>query len=116
MMVIHMAGEELKKRLPDHVFKIEQERVKYLMAIQNLQRAEIEQERVKYLMAIQSLQRVLFILDLNRVYDLSPEERHLVCLPDVCGDRGSLRSGVWTMRGTTGLLRVSRFHGAELVQ
>jgi hypothetical protein len=33
MMVIHMAGEELKKRLPDHVSEIEQERVKYLVAI-----------------------------------------------------------------------------------
>jgi hypothetical protein len=30
MMVIHMAGEELKKRLSDNVSKIEQERVKYL--------------------------------------------------------------------------------------
>jgi hypothetical protein len=33
MMVIHMAGEELKKRLPDHVSEIEQERVKYLTLI-----------------------------------------------------------------------------------
>jgi hypothetical protein len=33
MMVIHMAGEELKKRLPDHVSEIEQERVKYLKLI-----------------------------------------------------------------------------------
>jgi hypothetical protein len=33
MMVIHMAGEELKKRLPDHVSEIEQERVKYLTHI-----------------------------------------------------------------------------------
>jgi hypothetical protein len=33
MMVIHMTGEELKKRLPDHVSEIEQERVKYLVAI-----------------------------------------------------------------------------------
>ena len=33
MMIIHMAGEELKKRLPDHVSEIEQERVKYLTLI-----------------------------------------------------------------------------------
>ena len=33
MMIIHMAGEELKKRLPDHVSAIEQERVKYLTLI-----------------------------------------------------------------------------------
>jgi hypothetical protein len=33
MMAIHMAGEDLKKRLPDHVSEIEQERVKYLMLI-----------------------------------------------------------------------------------
>jgi hypothetical protein len=33
MMVIHMAGEELKKQMPDHVFEIEQERVKYLTLI-----------------------------------------------------------------------------------
>jgi hypothetical protein len=49
MMVVHLMGEELKKRLPYHVSKI-------------------EQERVKYLMAIQSLQRVTFKWDLNRVY------------------------------------------------
>jgi hypothetical protein len=30
MLWIHMAGEELKKQMPDHVSKIEQERVKYL--------------------------------------------------------------------------------------
>ena len=30
MMFIHLMGEELKKRLPDHVSEIEQERVKYL--------------------------------------------------------------------------------------
>jgi hypothetical protein len=39
MMVIHMAGEELKKRLPDHVSAIEQERVKYLTLIHS-QRTE----------------------------------------------------------------------------
>jgi hypothetical protein len=33
VMAIHMAGEELKKRLPDHVSEIEQERVKYLTLI-----------------------------------------------------------------------------------
>jgi hypothetical protein len=33
MMIVHMAGEELKKRLPDHVSEIEQERVKYLTLI-----------------------------------------------------------------------------------
>jgi hypothetical protein len=33
MMAIHMTGEELKKRLPDHVSEIEQERVKYLTLI-----------------------------------------------------------------------------------
>jgi hypothetical protein len=30
MVWIHLAGEELKKRQPDHVSEIEQERVKYL--------------------------------------------------------------------------------------
>ena len=30
MLWIHMAGEELKKKMPDHVSEIEQERVKYL--------------------------------------------------------------------------------------
>jgi hypothetical protein len=30
MIFIHLMGEELKKRLPDHVSEIEQERVKYL--------------------------------------------------------------------------------------
>jgi hypothetical protein len=30
MISIHLMGEELKKRLPDHVSEIEQERVKYL--------------------------------------------------------------------------------------
>jgi hypothetical protein len=30
MLWIHMAGEELKKQMPDHVSEIEQERVKYL--------------------------------------------------------------------------------------
>jgi hypothetical protein len=33
MMIIHMAGEELKKRLTDHVSEIEQEHVKYLTLI-----------------------------------------------------------------------------------
>jgi hypothetical protein len=36
MMIIHMAGEELKKRMPDHVSEIEQERVKYLTLIHRL--------------------------------------------------------------------------------
>ena len=59
MMVVHLMGEELKKRLPHHV-------------------SRIEQELVKYLMAIQSLQRVVFNIDLNLVYDLSPEDRKSV--------------------------------------
>ena len=33
MMVIQMAGEELKKQMPDHFSQIEQERVKYLTLI-----------------------------------------------------------------------------------
>ena len=35
MMAIHLMGEELKKRLPDHVSKIEQECVKYLSHLQS---------------------------------------------------------------------------------
>jgi hypothetical protein len=35
MIFIHMMGEELKKRLPDHVSEIEQERVKYLTLTYN---------------------------------------------------------------------------------
>jgi hypothetical protein len=53
MMVIHMAGEELKKQMPDHVSEIEQERVKYLTLIHG---------------QLQPVQRVTFNLDCNRVY------------------------------------------------
>jgi hypothetical protein len=66
---IHMAGEELKKRLPYHVSKI-------------------EQERVKYLMTIRSLQRVTFNLDCNRVYPrrsekcLDADSRRSISTPD----------------------------------
>ena len=35
MIFIHLMGEELKKRLPDHVSKIEQECVKYLSHLQS---------------------------------------------------------------------------------
>jgi hypothetical protein len=35
MMWVHLMGEELKKQMPDHVFEIEQERVKYLTLIHN---------------------------------------------------------------------------------
>jgi hypothetical protein len=35
MMFIHLMGEELKKRLPEHVSEIEQERVKYLTLAYN---------------------------------------------------------------------------------
>ena len=58
MMVVHLMGEELKKRLPHHVSRIEQERVKYLTLIHG--------------------QRVDFNIDLNLVYDLSPEDRKSV--------------------------------------
>jgi hypothetical protein len=33
MMYVHLVGEELKKRMPDHVSEIEQERAKYLTLI-----------------------------------------------------------------------------------
>ena len=51
MMVIHMAGEELKKQMPDHVSEIEQERVKYLTLIHG---------------QLHPVQRVTFNLDCNR--------------------------------------------------
>ena len=35
MLWVHLMGEELKKKMPDHVSEIEQERVKYLTLIHN---------------------------------------------------------------------------------